>query len=363
MIYGVYLTLAATLLLTYVLWRLSSLPRLRGVSRRAFVLAGLLLVLLLVTGRWLGHYASGWGAALLEFLSMTLVGTLLLVFACLFPVDLLSGFGLLFRRRAALVRGWAMLAGCLLALLALFQGLRPPRVERYEVTLPGLPPALDGLRLVAISDLHLGAQIGPGWLRARVEQVQALKPGMILVLGDLFDWHGAPMAAFLPDLRRLTAPLGVWAVDGNHESYRRGPPGASPSSSDPLPALRDQTVQPAPGLFLAGRRYRSRRAAPPGRPAWNPGRHGHGATILMAHVPVEAEAAARAGVGLMLCGHTHGGQIWPLSIVTRLLYPLLAGRYEVEGMTVLVSRGAGTWGPRMRLWRPGDIMLVTLRSR
>ena len=96
---------------------------------------------------------------------------------------------------------------------------------------------------------------------------------------------------------------------------------------------------------------------------WNPdGRHARGAMILMTHVPVAAEAAARSGVGLMLAGHTHGGQLWPLSIATRLINPLVAGRYEIAGMTLLVTRGAGTWGPRMRLWRPGEIMLVTLRS-
>jgi predicted MPP superfamily phosphohydrolase len=65
----------------------------------------------------------------------------------------------------------------------------------------------------------------------------------------------------------------------------------------------------------------------------------------------------------MLCGHTHGGQIWPFGYLTRLTYPLLAGRYEVGGMPVIVSRGAGTWGPRMRLWRPGEILRVTLRTK
>ena len=99
-------------------------------------------------------------------------------------------------------------------------------------------------------------------------------------------------------------------------------------------------------------------------PAWNPdAKHPPGGMILLAHVPVAAESAARAGVGLMLSGHTHGGQIWPLSIATRMLNPLLAGRYDIAGMTVLVCRGTGTWGPRMRLWHPGEIMLITLRSR
>jgi predicted MPP superfamily phosphohydrolase len=64
----------------------------------------------------------------------------------------------------------------------------------------------------------------------------------------------------------------------------------------------------------------------------------------------------------MLSGHNHGGQIWPFGYLVRYLYPLFAGRYQVEGMTVLVSRGTGLWGPRMRLWRPGEILLITLRT-
>jgi len=356
MMYGIYLTLASVSLLAYVAWRSSSLPWLRRIPKPAFLFGGLFLGLVLVLGRWLGHDARGGWAVPLEFVSMTLVGALFLVFVCLFPVDLLLGFGLIYPRRAARIRGWAMLAGCLLAVLALFQGLRPPRVVRYEVSLPGLPRELDGTTLAAISDLHLGALIGPGWLQARVSQVQALRPDMIVVLGDIFEGHGAAPASFLPGLRRLAAPLGVWAVEGNHESHR-------PSGGDPLRTLRDETVQPAPGLFLAGRRSRPRHGAGSTVPEWNPGaRHAPGGMILLAHVPAAAGAAARAGVGLMLSGHTHGGQLWPLSIATRMLNPLLAGRYLVQGMTVLVSRGAGTWGPRMRLWRPGEIMLVTLRS-
>jgi predicted MPP superfamily phosphohydrolase len=362
--YGIYMTLVSALLLAYVIWRASSIPRFRKVPRPAFLCAVLFLALLLFLGRFLGHDASGPWAALFEFLSMTLVGSLFLVFTCLFPVDLLLGFGCFFPRRAAKIRGWAMLAGCLLALLALFQGLRPPRIVRYEVRLPGLPRALAGTRLVALSDLHLGALIGPGWLQARVSQVLALKPDMILVLGDIFEGHGASPANFFPALRRLKAPLGVWAVDGNHASH--GSPSTSVAETDasPLRTLRDELVQPAPGLFLAGRRHLSRHDRQQAVPEWNPGRnHAPGALVLMAHVPAAAKSAARAGVGLMLSGHTHGGQIWPLSIATRVVNPLLAGRYEIEGMTVLVSRGTGTWGPRMRLWPPGEIMVVTLRSQ
>jgi predicted MPP superfamily phosphohydrolase len=358
--YGIYLTLASIVLLAYILWRLSLLPRRRRVSRRAFLLAGLFLGLLLVVGRWLGHDAATPLAALPELVSMTMIGVLFLVFVCLFPVDLLTGFGRFFPRRAAVIRAWAVFAGCLLALLALFQGLRPPRVVRYDVFLPGLPRALDKSRLVAVSDLHLGASIGPGWLQARLAQVQALKPDMIAVLGDIFEGHGGSAAVFLPALHGLSAPLGVWAVDGNHETHGE----RDPALANPLRTLRDELVQPAPGLFLAGRRSLSRHGRQQGMQSWNPAPGTTpGALILLTHVPLEAEEAAKAGVGLMLSGHTHGGQIWPLDIVSRMVNPLLGGRYKIGGMTVIVCRGTGTWGPRMRLWRQGEILLITLHSQ
>jgi predicted MPP superfamily phosphohydrolase len=357
--YGIYLTLAAILLLAYVLWRASALPRMRQIPRRMFLSGALFLALVLVLGRALGHDAARPWTAPAEFVSMTMVGVLFLVSLCLLPVDLISWLGRFSPRRAATARAWAMLAGCLLSLLALFQGLRPPQVVHYEVRLPGLPRALDGTRLAAISDLHLGALIGPDWLQDRVTQVQALKPDMILVLGDTIEGHGASLAAYLPGLHRLSAPLGVWAVDGNHESHD----GAKATAANPLRTLRDELVQAAPGLFLAGRRSLSRHGPGPKVPPWNPdAQHPGGGMILLAHNPLAAGSAARAGVGLMLSGHTHGGQLWPLSYVSGIVNPLLAGRYEIGGMTVLVCRGTGTWGPRMRLWRRGEIMLITLRT-
>ena len=78
---------------------------------------------------------------------------------------------------------------------------------------------------------------------------------------------------------------------------------------------------------------------------------------------MDAPTAASNGVGLMLCGHTHNGQIWPFNYLVKMRFPLLTGRYDVNGMTVIVSRGAGTWGPRMRLWQPGEILRITLRAK
>jgi len=75
-----------------------------------------------------------------------------------------------------------------------------------------------------------------------------------------------------------------------------------------------------------------------------------------------AERAAAAGVTIMLSGHTHHGQIWPFNYLVCTRYPLVAGRYDLDGVPLIVSRGTGTWGPRMRLWAPGEITLITLRA-
>ena len=87
------------------------------------------------------------------------------------------------------------------------------------------------------------------------------------------------------------------------------------------------------------------------------------ATILLSHSPLQADKVAELGVGLMLSGHTHGGQIWPFGYLVERFYPLFVGQYEVNGMEIIVCRGTGTWGPRMRLWLPGEIIRVTLKPK
>ena len=88
-----------------------------------------------------------------------------------------------------------------------------------------------------------------------------------------------------------------------------------------------------------------------------------GPTILISHTPWQIEKAADAGVGLMLSGHTHGGQIWPFDYVVRSRYPFLEGWYKIKNMNLIISRGAATWGPRMRLWPPGEITRITFHAK
>jgi hypothetical protein len=294
------------------------------------------------------------------------MAALFLLFACLFAVDVATGFGFLFRRTAPVLRGWALIAGSALSAVALVQGLRPPVVIDYEVRLAGLPGELNGTTIVALSDLHLGTLLGEEWLSARVDQVRKLNPDLVVLLGDAFEGHGQVPEALPPILRRLSAPLGLWAVLGNHESYGHDGAGKELITAGGFRVLHDTWAEVRPGLVLAGvdnigGGMRSvRRTGDPfgkalaGRPT--------GATIMLSHSPPRPEDLEGKGVGLMLCGHTHAGQIWPFSYFVRPHYAFFEGAYEDDGLTVIVSRGTGTWGPRMRLWRPAEILRITLRS-
>ncbi|HRY30627.1 MAG TPA: metallophosphoesterase [Elusimicrobiota bacterium] len=366
--FGSVMTGVVSLMHVYVFWRACTVPFVTArVPRKGVAALGLLMWSVFFLGRVLGHGGTGPAAAALEFLGMNWMGALFLMTVTLLAADVLTLFGLVFKKYAPGLRGAALLTGLALAAFALVQGLRPPVVRSDDVPLAGLPSALDGKVLVVISDLHLGSQTGAGRLDAVVARAAAQKPDMVLLLGDITEGHDAPPETFLFSLRRLSAPWGVWGVLGNHDPPRRAAPAdGSLMEQAGIPVLRNAWVEVQPGLVLAGRDGRSvRRGGLPAEEALEKTLAGRpaGATIFLSHYPDKAEAAARAGVGLMLSGHTHGGQVWPFGYLVRQRYPRLGGRYRIGDMTLLVCRGTGTWGPRLRLWHPNEILRITLRRK
>lgn len=357
---------AATALHLYVFARGASVPAVRlVVPRRAAWAAGAAfwasstLVLVLLRGR------TGALPALLQQAAMNWTGALFLAAVCLVATDLVTGFGWLLPRPAPSARGLALLAGLALAAVALIQGTRAPVVERFEVRLAGLPDAMDGTVVVAIADTHVGPRTDERWLERRISQMQALRPDLIVLLGDILEGHGPPGRHLVPTLAKLSAPLGVFAVRGNHEVSGAGQDGESPFEAAGIRVLRDSRIEVRPGLTLAGiddPGHAGVAGTDPGVVARTLEGRPPGAAILLRHRPLQAGDAAAAGAGLMLSGHTHGGQLWPLGWLIGRAYSPIDGARVVNGMTLIVSRGAGTWGPRMRLWHPGQILCITLRA-
>ncbi len=367
MMFSVILISAVTLAHVYVLWRASSIPVFRHqANRKMLVAAGLALWVLFLLGRVYGHDSPNTLAAVLELAGMVWMGTLFLIMVTMLAVDVITGFGLFLPRAASRIRGAALVIGSVLSVIALVQGMRPPLVQNYDIQLPGLPSRLDGTVIVGLSDLHLGPLRNGRWLSGRVSQVLAERADVIVLLGDIFEGHGRPPKELAAGLQELKAPLGVWAVLGNHEFHGRDDGIVQLFQEAGIAVLRNEGAMIHPGLVLAGvddLTSNRRSGANIDLITRTLASRSSGATILLSHTPWNADLAAKEGSGLMLCGHTQGGQIWPFGYLVKRIYPLLAGRYDVDGMTVIVSRGAGSWGPPMRLWQPGEIIRVTLRAK
>jgi predicted MPP superfamily phosphohydrolase len=351
----------------YVGWRLWSLPVFASPKGHRLLLVGLaVLYVSYPLGRMLYHH--GWprlGTAL-EYGGGIWMGTLVVLLPLLGIVDLVTLFGLVLKPWIVPMRTAAIGVGLLLAVVAWIGGYVRPRTVELEVELSNLPASADGLVVAHLSDLHLGALIGEKRLRSVIEQIDSMDPDLVVVTGDLVDGDAGTVETMVPALTTMTAPLGVYSILGNHEIYA-GPERCRKLMRDSgFVVLDNVAAEVAPGLWVAG-------VPDSGR---GPGTDGLGgaleaafsqvpegaAVIYLQHAPGNEEATAGAGAGLMLNGHTHGGQIWPFHYMVLRAYPHIAGVRTIDRMTQVVSRGAGRWGAPMRLFAPSEIYRITLRS-
>ena len=234
----------------YVASRLWNLPVAPGPWwHRGLVIAGVALWLSFPLGQFLARSIGRW-AAPVEFVGAAWVGLLFVLLVTLLAADVVSGFGWLLPARP--VRQVALVLAAALSAFGLTQGLRGPVVQEHRVGVRGLRPELEGLRIVQLSDVHLGPFLRSRWLERRLTQVDALRPDLIVVTGDLLDQDAALSESLVPWLQRLRARYGVWGVTGNHEFYAGLDRSLAVFRAANIRVLRDQAAEAAPGLVLAG---------------------------------------------------------------------------------------------------------------
>ena len=316
-------------------------------------------------GRVLARNAPGTFARAVERTGAVWMGALFLLVVAFLAADFVTGFGKLWPAGALPARSAALGVAFVLSVGALVQAARGPRVVRHEVHVASLPGGRSELKIVQLSDLHLGSLLGERWLARRIAQVVSLSPDLVVVTGDLVDGEARAVEPLAPVLRTLSAPLGVWGVTGNHEYYAGLEKCLSVLAAGGIRVLRDEWAEAAPGVVLSGvdDLTARRQLGLDGRVldgAFN-GVPKDAVVVHLSHSPLLVREAAARGARLMLSGHTHGGQLWPFVYLSAIPYPFQAGRYEVDGMTLVVSRGTGTWGPPMRLFRRSEIVEVVLR--
>ncbi|WP_045863112.1 metallophosphoesterase [Streptomyces sp. WMMB 714] len=242
--------------------------------------------------------------------------------------------------------------------------LNGPTLKRITVPLTKLPRAAHGYRIAVVSDIHIGAVLGRGHTQRIVDTINSAQPDMIAIVGDLVDGDVEDLAPAAEPLRRLRARDGSFFVTGNHEYFG--------DAGEWVDHVRELGVHPLendrremPGFDLAGVNDVRGEESGDG-PDFDKAlgdRDTSRASVLLAHQPVQIHDAVDHGVDLQLSGHSHGGQMWPGQYLAALANPTVAGLERYGDTQLYVTRGAGAWGPPVRVGAESDVTIVQLASK
>lgn len=262
------------------------------------------------------------------------------------------------------VGGAAAAAGLATVGYGTYGVLRGPSVQRITVPLAKLPRAAHGFRIAVVSDIHIGPILGRAHTRRIVDTINATSPDLVAVVGDLVDGSVADLGSAAEPLAALRARHGSYFVTGNHEYFSGAEQWIDHVRELGLVPLENARVE-IEGFDLAGVNDiagETEGQGPDFIRALGDRDRGR-AAVLMAHQPVVIHDAVEHGVDLQLSGHTHGGQLWPGNYLAELANPTVAGLERYGDTQLFVSRGAGAWGPPVRVGAPSDITVVELASR
>lgn len=266
-----------------------------------------------------------------------------------------------------------LLAGVIVTVTVygVYEAMRVPRIKRQDVTLPRLDPAFDGLTVAVITDTHYGAINRAKWSRGMVDAVNGLGADVAVHVGDIADGTAEQRLEQASPLGDVNAKHRFY-ITGNHEYYSNAQGWIDLMTRLGWKALHNEhetLERDGARLVFAGiDDITADHSGEPGHTADLAlalrGADSNAPVVLLAHQPSEIRKAVDAGVDLQLSGHTHGGQIWPFHYLVRLQQPVVAGLSRHSDRTQLyTSRGAGFWGPPMRVFAPSEITLLTLKSR
>lgn len=237
-----------------------------------------------------------------------------------------------------------------------------PRVKRIDIHINKKAGAMKTLHIAAASDIHMGTLVGPRRTAQLVRMLNGCHADIILLAGDIVDEDLAPVIHndLGRSLVKLKAPLGVFAITGNHEYIGGAEAAVKYLNEHGIRMLRDTSIQINHSFYLAGRNDRdSRRFSQKERKSIDKVLEGVDFSlpvIMMDHQPFNLQQVADAGVDFQLSGHTHHGQLWPFGYITKAIYELSWG-YKMKGNThFYVSSGYGGWGPPVRTGNRPEIL-------
>jgi predicted MPP superfamily phosphohydrolase len=235
-----------------------------------------------------------------------------------------------------------------------------PQIKYISVKIKDIPDSWKGKTAVQISDVHLGHILNADFLHSIVGRINDLNPEVVFITGDLFDGMDGDLTGVAKPLENIRAPWGTYYVTGNHETYLGVQKAFAAVRDTGIKILNDEEAD-VKGMQIVGVSYPERgetknvsgaikaiKDFDPNKPS-----------ILLYHSPVQIEGIEETGISFMLAGHTHKGQIFPLRLVTWLIYKGYDYGLHTEGtFSIYTSSGVGVWGPTMRTAATPEIVVI-----
>lgn len=243
-----------------------------------------------------------------------------------------------------------------------YRNVLNPQVKHIYLTIPKKVAGRDSLKVVMMSDLHIGEVVGKKWVQRFVKLCDEQNPDMIVLVGDIMDYESrfAEQAHIEDDLQALKAPLGTYVVYGNHE-YRANRNAKNKwLKKTGATLLVDSVVMPDSTFYLIGRDdYINRKRAPlqkmmTGLDLTKP-------VIVLDHQPWSFAEMVMNKVDLGLHGHTHNGQLWPYPLLLKMVYERAYGYYKKGNTQFYISSGIGIAGPPYRIGTASELIVLHIR--
>jgi uncharacterized protein len=290
-----------------------------------------------------------------------LVNFLIVIVASWFFVGVLKAFG---NVPGIAILLWIGIIGSIAALALSAYGVYNAydiRIRNHIVKMENLPEEWKGKMVVQLSDIHLGSELGNKYLSKINKKIFEIKPDMILITGDIFDGTDKNMDGFVPELKKMPAPWGVFYATGNHDSYIGLSKVNEVINKTGIKILNDEMAM-IEGVQIVGLEH----------PGEGKNKDVSGAVkkienykpevpaIFLYHEPKQIDEIKAAGADLMLSGHTHKGQMWPFNYITEQIFKGFDyGFFNWDNFTLYVSSGTGVWGPTMRTSGNNEIVVFT----
>lgn len=311
---------------------------------------------------WIGSF---WLAAFFYLLLIVIAIDLIRMVGSIFPFIPEAAKSLEFKK----IVFWSSVGLVSLLLLGGFVNALIPRVKTLVIAVDKKVDGMKELNIAFASDIHLGTLIGPRRTNKIIQRINELNADLILLGGDIVDEDLGPVIRnnLGDSLKKLSAPLGVFGITGNHEYIGGAEPAVKYLEAHGVKMIRDTAIIIDNKFYILGREDRDmRNFAGTKRKEIQTLMQGidHKFPIIMLdHQPFELDIKEENGIDLTLSGHTHHGQIWPLNYITKAIYEVSWG-YKKKGNThVYVSSGVGGWGPPVRIGNRPEIVLIHVKFK